>query len=123
MSKITNKYYKDFIEFVNILEPSLINLFNEFLSRDDPQPGDKYVFINRHMSIENPIYSFNIIFDKVIFDDTFNNGVAFYYIFHREDNGEELNVHSINDVNDPSILNQDEYEDLFRFWKDCIPVE
>lgn len=116
------KYYKEFIDFVNILEPSLVELFNEIQSRKDPQKGDKYLYINRHVTIEDPVYSFYIIFDKVWFDDKFKNGVAFYYIFHREDNGEEFKVHSINHVEDPSIISEDDYYDLYRFWKDCIPV-
>lgn len=109
--------YKQFWNFIRVFNPSFCDLWEDINNRPNPNKGDKFRYI---IGEDDPI----IIFDKVEYDPTFDNGVAFIYKFHREDNNEKIDVYSINDVedidkfhkSDRSILN------LYRFWKVCKPL-
>ena len=104
--------FKDFYKFVKCVNSGICELWEDFNNRPDPNPGDEYMY-------ERTTFPFKIIFDKVEFDSKFENGVAFYYVFHTED-GDEFKIHSINDVYDTDKLT--DLRDLYRFWTDCKPV-
>ena len=114
--------YKDFYKFVKCFNSSICSIWEEFNNRKDPQPGDKFMinFYNTEM-LDQSKYG-EVIFDKVDFDPTFKNGVAFIYRFHDENTGEEYIIRSINDVDDPKLLRYEELKDLYGFWKYSSPV-
>ena len=48
-------------------------------------------------------------FDKNIYDED-------------EDNDEEVRIHTINNVYDFDKLTADDRQDLFGFWRNCVPI-
>jgi hypothetical protein len=113
--------FKEFCKFVNCFNPAIYKIWEDFHERPDPQEGDVYNYVD-NLSQINELTFIKIIFDKVDFDPKFENGVAFNYIFHKED-GEQIIVHSINDVYDPSKLTFEDSKDLYAFWTKCFPVD
>ena len=113
--------YKEFYNFVKLNAPIVCALWEDFNKRPDPQVGDEYMYFEPIPEMR--VYNWIIIFDKVLFDDKFENGVAFYYIFHRKDNGEEVRIHTINNVYDFDKLTVDDRQDLFSFWRNCVPID
>ena len=113
--------YKEFYNFVKLNSPTVCALWEDFNKRPDPQVGDEYIYFEPIPQI-GVSYTSTIVFDKVLFDDKFENGVAFYYIFHRKDNGEEVRIHTINNVYDFDKLTADDRQDLFGFWRNCVPI-
>lgn len=113
--------FKDFYKFIQINNPLLCSLWEDFNNRPDPNKGDEYIYFESINQL-GVSYTSNIIFDKILFDDKFNNGVAFYYIFHRKDNDEEIKIHTINDVYDYTKLTVQDQLDVYGFWKKCVPV-
>lgn len=113
--------YKEFYNFVKLNNPAVCALWEDFNKRPDPQVGDEYMYFEPIPQMK--VYTWTIVFDNVLFDDKFENGVAFYYIFHRKDNGEEVRIHTINDVYDFDKLTMDDRQDLFGFWRNCIPID
>lgn len=106
--------FKDFYKFVRCLSPNIINLWEDFHNRPDPKKGDKF-----KIEFNGVIDTF--IFDKVIFDENFTNGVAFYYKF-KTINDDEFSIYSINDVYDPTKLNIRDIDNIYSFWKHCKPI-
>lgn len=101
--------FKDFYKFVKCFNPKLCNVWEDFHNRPDPKEGDVYMYGDE-----------KIIFDNIIFDSKFKNGVAFFYNFHKE-NGDTVVVYSINDVYEPDKLLREELNDLYSFWTKCFP--
>lgn len=108
--------YKEFYNFVNSKTPWICSLWEDFNNRKDPVEGDVFY-------IKQGMECVRAIFDKVIFDDKFKNGVAFWYVFHNEKTNKEIRIRSINDVYDYKKLNSLEKTDIYRFWTDCKPIE
>ena len=113
--------YKEFYNFVKLNSPTVCSLWEDFNKRSDPQDGDEYMYFELISQMGVPCTS-TIVFDNICFDDKFENGVAFYYIFHRKDNDEEVRIHTINNVYDFDILTADDRQDLFGFWRNCVPI-
>ena len=67
-----------------------------------------FIFLNTNLPIET-------------FDNTFENGVAFFYIFIVND--KEIKIRSINNVYDNDKLTLKERRDIYRFWVDCKPID
>ena len=111
--------FKEFYKFVNCINPSICKVWEDFNNRPDPKEGDEYTYID-NLSAINELSFVKIFFDKVEFDPKFKNGVAFNYIFHKED-GEQIIIHSINDVYDPEKLTFEDNKDLYAFWIKCFP--
>lgn len=118
---------KEFYEYVGLIAPYVIDLWEDIQNRPDPKEGDIFNILCGN-SIEEVQYSVlhtapmkTCKFIKVEFDPEFKNGVAFYYIF--DNNGEIIKVHSINDVEDKSKLTPNEYFDLYGFWTKCKPIK
>ncbi len=101
--------FKDFYKFVKCFNPRLCNIWEDFYNRADPKRGDEYIYNNE-----------KIIFDNVVFDSYFKNGVAFYYNFYNL-TGDKISIHSINNVYDPDKLTKEDIEDLYGFWTKCYP--
>jgi hypothetical protein len=119
--------YKEFYKFINIFAPHCVDIWEDLHNRKDPKSGDKfritwpYKLTDVEMSVMHTIPMVDCTFVKVEFDPEFKNGVAFYYIF--DNNGEELKLHSINDVYDTSKLTESDFWDLFAFWTHCKPID
>ena len=113
--------YKDFYHYIKCINSSLIDLWEEFNNRKDPEVDDKFNIMLYDKANVGEVQYIEAKFVKVMLDSDFKNGVAFYYIFNYQNN--EIKVHSINDVYDPSKLSFDEKNDLFAFWRICIPIE
>jgi len=111
--------YKDFYKFVQLNSPDICNLWEDFNNRGDPTEGDEYMYFQKLLNKE---ISYIIVYDGILYDADFDNGVAFYYLFHRKDNGKEIKIHTINAVDDYKKLTDNDKTDLFRFWRDCIPI-
>jgi hypothetical protein len=111
--------YKDFYKFVQLNSPDICNLWEDFNNRGDPTEGDEYMYFQKLLNKE---ISYIIVYDGILYDADFDNGVAFYYLFHRKDNGKEIKIHTINAVDDYEKLTDNDKTDLFRFWRDCIPI-
>ena len=105
--------YKEFFNFVNNKSPFICSLWEDFNTRKDPQNGDMFLVKYGDKCVK-------AIFDKVIFDGSFENGVAFFYIFIS--NNKEIKIRSINDVYDNKLLTSEEKQDIYRFWIDCKPI-
>ena len=115
--------FKEFYKFVRCFNPELKVIWEDFHNRPNPKSGDKYI-INFFDSDNLDLSKFGeVIFDKVDFDPTFKNGVAFIYRFHDENTGKEYIIRSINDVDDPKLLRYEELKDLYGFWKYSSPVK
>lgn len=119
--------YKDFYKFVSIMSPFINDLWTDFNKRPDPKEGDMfkimypYKLSDIEMSVMHIIPVIDCKFVRVDFDSEFENGVAFYYVF--DNNGEELKIHSINDVYDIDKLRDEDRWDLFGFWTHCKPIK
>lgn len=105
--------YKKFFDFVNNISPVICSLWEDFNIRKDPQKGDMFLVKQGDKCIK-------AVFDRILFDDTFENGVAFFYIFISND--KEIKIHSINDVYNYKKLTQKEKKDIYKFWIDCKPI-
>ena len=117
--------YKNFYNFIKIISPYSVKLWEDFNNRPDPQEGDLFQFIDPNIKyVEYSVMHTLPIkvgkFIKVEFDNEFKNGVAFYYIFNCD--GEIVKIHSINDVYDQSKLTLEEQLDLYGFWVKCTPI-
>ena len=119
--------YKDFFNFINIISPNLIKLWEDLNLRSDPKKGDMFDILYP-FTYEETVYnvshtktSIKAKFIKVEYDPKFTNGVAFYYIFENIYTGNEIRLHSINDVYDVTKLTTEEKNDLFGFWTHCTP--
>lgn len=114
--------YKEFYRFVKENNPYICAIWEDFNNRPDPQVGDEFLlyYSITEIGVLNPIY---VIFDKVLLDSKFKNGVAFYYIFHDKKTNEEIKVRSINSVDNIENLTFDDKIDLYGFWKRCHPVK
>lgn len=118
--------YKEFYKFANIISPFIVNLWNDYNNRPDPKEGDMfrimwpYKLSDIEMSVMHTIPMIDCKFIRVDFDPEFKNGVAFYYIF--DNKGEEIKIHSINDVYDIEKLREEDHWDLFGFWTKCTPI-
>ena len=118
---------KEFYEYVGLIAPYVIDLWEDIQNRPDPKVGDMFNILCEN-NIEEIQYSVlhtapikTCKFVKVEFDPEFKNGVAFYYIFNN--NGEIIKIHSINNVEDKSKLTINEYFDLYGFWTKCKPIK
>ncbi len=112
--------FGEFYKFVQCFNPMICDIWEDFHNRPDPQYGDKFMIKNELASMGEKSY-LEATFDKVIFDDKYKNGVAFYYIFNTEDN-DKIKIHSINNIYDMSNLTINEHNDFMRFWKQCSPI-
>ena len=117
---------KEFYEFVGLISPYVLDLWEDIKNRPDPKEGDIFnilcdSFGEVQYSVLHTAPMKTCKFIKVEFDPEFKNGVAFYYIF--DNNGEIIKVHSINDVEDKSKLTPNEYFDLYGFWTKCKPIK
>ena len=112
--------FGEFYKFVQCFNPTICDIWEDFHNRPDPQYGDKFMIKNELASMGEKSY-LEATFDKVIFDDKYKNGVAFYYIFNTEDN-DKIKIHSINNIYDMSNLTINEHNDFMRFWKQCSPI-
>ena len=104
------KSYKEFYKFVQCVSPYVTSLWEKINNSKDPKPGDIYrvSMVQPHegmYSVMHVIPVFDMKFVRVDFDPEFKNGVAFYYIF--DNNGNEVKIHSINDVYDYKKLSTD----------------
>lgn len=113
--------YKEFYQFVKENNSYICSLWEDFNNRPDPQVGDEFLLYHSiaEIGVLNPL---QVIFDKVLLDSKFNNGVAFYYIFRDKKTNEEIKVRSINSVDNIENLTFDDKIDLYGFWKTCFPV-
>ena len=113
--------YKEFYQFVKENNSYICSLWEDFNNRPDPQVGDEFLlyYSITEMGVLTPL---QVIFDKVLLDSKFKNGVAFYYIFHNKNTNEEIKVKSINSVDDISKLTIEDQKDLYGFWKTCFPI-
>lgn len=121
------KDYKEFYKFISIISPTSIKLWESINTRPDPKKGDMFDIVYP-FTYEETIYnishtrtSIKAKFIKVEYDFEFKNGVAFYYIFENVYAGNEIRLHSINDVYDVTKLTVEETFDLFGFWTHCTP--
>ena len=119
--------YKDFFNFINIIGPNLVKLWEDLNLRPDPKKGDMFDILYP-FTYEETVYNVSHTgtpikakFIKVEYDPEFKNGVAFYYIFENVYTGNEIRLHSINDVYDVTKLTIEEKNDLFGFWTHCTP--
>lgn len=119
--------YKEFFNFINIISPNLVKLWEDLNLRPDPKKGDMFNILYP-FTYEETVYNVSHIrtsikakFIKVEYDPEFKNGVAFYYIFENVYAGNEIKLHSINDVYDITKLTVEEKFDLFGFWTHCTP--
>lgn len=114
--------YKEFYQFVNENDSYICDLWEDFNNRPDPQVGDEFLlyYSITEMGVLNPVC---VVFDKVLLDSEYKNGVAFYYIFHNKNTNEEIKVRSINSVDDINKLTIEDQKDLYGFWKTCFPVK
>jgi len=113
--------YKEFYQFVKENKQYICDLWEDFNNRPDPQVGDEFLlyYSIAEMGVLNPVY---VVFDKVLLDPNFKNGVAFHYVFHEKNTNEEIKVRSINSVEDIDQLTISDKEDLYGFWKRCFPI-
>ena len=111
--------YKEFYKFVKCFNPSICSIWEDFNKRPDPKSGDKFL-LKFDSELDKTTY-IQVIFDNIEFDSLFRNGVQYRYNFH-DNEGNEYTVHSINAVEDPSKLSTDEMENLYGFWRYCIPI-
>ena len=117
-----SKNFKDFYNFIKCINPSLCHIWEDFNTREDPKPGDKYlIFSSVGNSSTKNNYSNICKFDKILLDSSFDNGVAFNYIF-KDENNNDVNVYSINSVNDENKLTKEQRKYIFGFWRNCIKI-
>ena len=117
---MTNTEKTGVLDVIKHISPEIyayaLVLYNDIKNRPAPQPGDKYEYGE---SI--------IVFEKLMFDPDFKQGVAFNYIFHDEaDESKKITIHSIHDINsedeDDYILNINDIKDMYGFWKYTYPI-
>lgn len=118
------KSIKDFYHFVKTYDDGICELYDEIKNRKDPEPGDK--FMTRSVNIE--LFGCNtydtLVYEGVELDGTFDNGTAFYYLFHIDENDSiKIRIRSINVVEDPSKLSEIDKKDLYAFWIKCQPLK
>ncbi len=106
--------YKDFFNFTNNISPFICELWEDYNNRKDPKQGDMFLIKQADKYVKGT-------FNKIIFDNTFENGVAFFYIFIVND--KEIKIRSINNVYDNDKLTLKERRDMYRFWVDCKPID
>lgn len=122
------KDYKEFYKFITIISPTSIKLWESINTRPDPKEGDMFDIVypfTYEESLYNVSHTKQTIkgkFIKVEFDPEFKNGVAFYYIFENMYAGNEIRLHSINDVYDINDLTYKDVFDLYGFWTKCTPI-
>lgn len=112
--------YKEFYRFVQWMNPHICDLWEDFHNRPNPKQGDKFLLKKMPQLNENSYQE--IFFEKVEFDGSFDNGVAFWYLF-KDVNGNEVKVYSINDVYDYKKLTVEQLSHVMGFWTDCIPID
>lgn len=110
----------DFYSFVKTFNSSICDLYEEINTRKDPKPGDKYALSIKSELHKGLIFSF-VTYEGVELDDSFDNGIAFFYIF-KNDKDEIVKVRSINKVDDILKLSKRDKKDLFSFWIKCHPL-
>lgn len=112
------KSYKSIYEFVYAMNPELIQLWERLLNDPEAKIGDKFYISNE--DTEDKLY----VLDRIDFDHEFDNGVAFIYMFHSYvDELHRAFVRSINKVDDPSKLSDEDRKDLYGFWRKCHPLK
>lgn len=113
--------FKEFYKFVNCINPFICNIWEDFHNRPNPKSGDKFLIKKELQGLDGELY-YKVIFERVEFDQEYKNGVAFYYIFKKEDDKDfKISIHSINDIYDTSNLTIQEQTEFLNFWKRCIP--
>ena len=110
------KKYKEFYEFVELNCPELCKLWEECNDRPVPIIGQEYICNLYGDKIKASFY-------KILFDENFKNGAAFFYIFNRNDTGQKISIRSVSFVYNKDKLTEEDKKDLFRFWKDCEPIK
>jgi len=108
---------KDLEMFIKCIAPLEWKVYEDFHTRPDPKEGDRF---SAYVSNKDDMQYVIVTFIKVEFDPAFRNGVAFWYVF--DNNGEEFRIWSINDVNDPCKLSDEERKAIYGFWRYCSPV-
>lgn len=109
------KSYKNFYNFVKSLSPNIVEIWENFDNYPDVKPGSKWIY-NKDGTIW--------IFNKIIFDITFENGVKFNYIFNNiDDNNITLVIPSINYVKDTDKITEKDRLDLYGFFYKMKPYE
>lgn len=110
------KNINEFYKFVKTYDDGICNLYDEIKNRKDPEPGDKFIA----RSVNKELFGCNtydtLVYEGVEFDGTFDNGTAFYYLFHIDDvDTIKVRIRSINAVEDPSKLSENDKKDLYAF--------
>lgn len=111
--------YNEFFNFVQCFDLGICDLWQKYNEDIKCEVGD--TFRINIPSADNPYFA---VFEGCELDGDFNNGTAFYYIFHATTNEKtKYKLRSINKVDDPRKLTEQDKQDLFSFWVYCERVD
>lgn len=115
---------KDFYNFVKSYNTEICDLYEDFCNRKDPEPGDIFLTPSIFNSLMGKSTFDKMVYEGVDYDSLFDNGIAFIYSFHLlTDENTKIHIRSINKVDDPSKLSDEDRKDLYGFWRKCHPLK